>query len=152
MQQVVISKPAQQLKTTEYNNLAGVDFSQESANVDNNRSPYSLNMISDNGKNPVKRNGWETVVTVEAPVHNVWFAKINGEIYQIVHGGTKIYTIADGVATEIKTNVASKKGCGFFFREGDKDGFYILTGNEYLVFDGETCKEVKDANNYCLTT
>ena len=144
MQQIIINKPSKTVKTTEYNNLAGVDFSQESANVDNNRSPYSLNMVSDNGKNPIKRNGWQTVCNVEAPVHNVWFAKINGVVYQLVHAGTKVYRIDNGTPTVIKENVNNGKGCGFFFREGDKDGFYILTGREYLVFDGETCKEVKD--------
>ena len=152
MQQVTINKPAKQVRTTEYNNLAGVDFSQEAANVDNNRSPYSLNMISDNGKNPVKRNGWETKVTVEAPVHNVWFTKLNGTTYCIVHGGTNIYSIdSEYNANLLRSNVANKKGCGFFFREGDKDGFYILTGAEYLVFDGETCKEVKE-DAYVPTT
>jgi len=148
MQQIVITKPAKQVKTTEYNNLAGVDFSQEAANVDNNRSPYALNMISDNGKNPVKRNGWETKVTLEAPVHNVWITRLDREVYRLAHAGTKVYRIdeTDGIytATVLKENVSSSKGCGFFFREGDKDGFYILTGGEYLVFDGENCTDVSE--------
>ena len=156
MQQITINTPKKAVKTTEYNNLAGVDFSQEAANVDNNRSPYSLNMISDNGKNPVKRSGWETKVNVEKPVHNVWFTKIDGETYCLVHGGSRIYNIekkTDGTykANLLRTNVANKKGCGFFFREGDKDGFYILTGEDYLVFDGLTCKEVRD-DAYVPTT
>ena len=155
MQQIAIRTPAKQVKTTEYNNLAGVDFSQEAANVDKNRSPYALNMISDNGKNPVKRNGWETMLQLEAPVHNVWFTRTNGEVYCLAHAGSKIYKIAenDGIYTAelLRTNVTSKKGCGFFFREGDNDGFYILTGGEYLVFDGITCKEVRD-DAYVPTT
>lgn len=156
MQQIVISTPKKSVKTTEYNNLAGVDFSQEAANVDNSRSPYSLNMISDNGKNPVKRNGWQTAVQLESPVHNVWFTKINGETYCLAHAGTRIYSIAkqaDGTykAELLRTNVNNGKGYGFFFRDGEKDGFYILTGGEYLVFDGVTCKEVRD-DAYVPTT
>lgn len=152
MQQIVISTPKKSVKTTEYNNLAGVDFSQEAANVDNSRSPYSLNMISDNGKNPVKRNGWATQIQLEGVVHNVWFTRINGEVYQLVHAGTNIYKIdEDNTAVLLEENVTNNKGCGFFFREGDKDGFYILTGGEYLVFDGESCRNVSE-NCYVPTT
>lgn len=155
MQQIVINPPKKQIKTTEYNNLAGVDFSQEAANVDNNRSPYCLNMISDNGKNPVKRNGWETMLQLESPVHNVWITRLNNTVYTLVHTGTKVYRIdkTDGTYTAavLRDNVSNSKGCGFFFREGDKDGFYILTGGEYLVFDGTKCTDVS-ANAYVPTT
>ena len=148
MQQIVISTPKKSVKTTEYNNLAGVDFSQEAANVDNSRSPFSLNMISDNGKNPIKRNGWETKVQLDGAVHNVWFAKISGTVHQLVHAGTAIYRISENdgeyIAELLISGVADSKGCGFFFREGDKDGFYILTGGDYLVFDGETINAVRD--------
>ena len=135
------------LFVTTYENLAGVDFSQEPANVDNKHSPYSLNMISDNGKNPVKRNGWQTKLQLEGKVHNLWVTKINGVEYLLVHAGSKIYRVDetdDGCsATVLQQDVADSKGCGFFFRENDKDGFYILTGEEYLVFDGESCRLVR---------
>lgn len=149
MQQIVINTPKKTTKTAEYTNLAGVDFSQEAANVDNSRSPYCLNMISDNGKNPIKRNGWQTEVQLEKPVHNIWFTTIDGENYCLAHAGTRIYSIVkkeDGTYKPelLRTNVSSSKGCGFFFRDGEKDGFYILTGQEYLVFDGVTCSEVRD--------
>ncbi|MBQ5326959.1 MAG: hypothetical protein J6K80_07125, partial [Oscillospiraceae bacterium] len=36
------------------------------------------------------------------------------------------------------------KGCGFYALKGEKPGFYILTGREYLVFDGETVKSVSE--------
>ncbi|MBQ9845797.1 MAG: hypothetical protein IJO54_06920 [Oscillospiraceae bacterium] len=141
--------PKRDIRTAEYTDLAGVDFSQEAANVDSRHSPYCLNMISDNGKNPVKRTGWQTQLKLGGSVHNLWFCKLGGKSYCIVHAGTRLYTLSrtDGsyTATLIRTNVADKKGCGFFFREGEKDGFYILTGGEYLVFDGKTCREVRDA-------
>lgn len=136
------------LYVTTYENLAGVDFSQEATNVDNRHSPWSLNMISDNGKNPVKRNGWETVAQLEGEVHNIWRTKIDGVEYMFVHAGTKIYRIdcADGeyTATEMRYGEADKKGCGFFFRENEKDGFYIFTGSDYLKFNGEKFKPVSD--------
>lgn len=155
MNQISINSKTPSIKTTEYSALAGIDLSQEAANVDNSRSPYCLNMISDDGKNPVKRAGWETKLYLESPIHNVWFTKLNGTVYQLVHAGTKIYKIthSDGIyeAQTLKENVNSGKGCGFFFRDGDKDGFYILTGSEYLVFDGENIADVMD-NAYVPTT
>lgn len=136
------------LYVTTYENLAGVDFSQEATNVDNRHSPYSLNMISDNGKNPIKRNGWETVAQLEGEVYNIWSTKLNGTDYIFVHAGTKIYRVdyenGKYTATVVRYSVAEKKGCGFFFRENEKDGFYIFTGSEYLKFNGERFKPVSD--------
>lgn len=136
------------LYVTVYENLAGVDFSQEAANVDNRHSPYSLNMISDNGKNPVKRNGWQTRLQLEGEVYNIWLTKLDGTEYMFVHAGTHIYRIdrEDGeyTATIVRYSVAEKKGCGFFFRENEKDSFYILTGDEYLKYNGERFVPVAD--------
>ena len=44
--------------TTQYANLRGVDFSVSPVEVDRQHSPDMLNMISDEGGNPVKRKGW----------------------------------------------------------------------------------------------
>jgi hypothetical protein len=43
-----------------YDNLLGADFSCDSTECNRKRSPDTLNMISDNGGNPVKRLGWRT--------------------------------------------------------------------------------------------
>ena len=149
MNKITINPPRREIKTTEYNALAGVDFSQDASNVDKKRSPFSLNMISDNGKNPVKRPGWETKVTVDGVVHNIWSVKIDGKEYLLCHAGGKIYKLTQAentyTADILKDEVNDGDGCGFFFREGDKDGFYILTGKEYLLFDGEKITDVKDS-------
>lgn len=149
MHQVVINTPKKTIKTTVYDNLAGVDFSQPAANVDNKRSPDCVNMISDNGKNPVKRAGWQTQVRFAETVHNVWFFNLHGTEHCLAQVGTTLHKIIEenGRYTALQMlyyPLADKKGCGFYFREGDEDGFYILTGSEYLRYDGTMVKKVAE--------
>lgn len=48
-------------KTTIYDNLLGVDFRADQTEVERRRSPDMVNMISDLGGNPVKRDGYRKV-------------------------------------------------------------------------------------------
>ena len=55
--------------TIAYEGLKGVDFSCDITEVSRQRTPTGLNMISDDGGNPVKRRGWRKIVnfnTVES--------------------------------------------------------------------------------------
>ena len=52
------------LYTTRYESLGGVDFSCDSSEVDANRTPTGINMISDEGSYPVKRKGWRTIASL----------------------------------------------------------------------------------------
>lgn len=67
---------------TYYKELKGADFSRDRTEVDRTRSPDLLNMISDNGGNPIKRLGWRKV------------ADTSGEkIVDIFHTGGSFYVI-----------------------------------------------------------
>ena len=67
---------------TYYKELKGADFSRDRTDVDRRRSPDLLNMISDNGGNPIKRLGWRKV------------ADTSGEkIVDIFHTGGSFYVI-----------------------------------------------------------
>lgn len=67
---------------TYYKELKGADFSRDRTEVDRKRSPDLLNMISDNGGNPVKRLGWRKV------------ASTSGEkIFDIFHTNSAFYVI-----------------------------------------------------------
>lgn len=46
----------------QYANLKGADFSKDMTEVDRYHSPDTVNMISDEGGNPVKRIGWRKVI------------------------------------------------------------------------------------------
>jgi len=135
------------LKTTRYSNFCGVDFSQDPSLIERRRSPMAVNLISDNGGNPVKRIGWRCLFQLEAPVHNIWYGEISGDEVIVCHAGSKIYKIDEknSGATVLRDNVSNLGGCGFFFRMGDAGKLFILTGDEYLVYDGETVKDVCEA-------
>ena len=47
--------------TTVYSNLLGVDFRADQTEVERRRSPMMVNMISDLGGNPIKRDGYRKV-------------------------------------------------------------------------------------------
>lgn len=151
MQQVIIKTPNRKIKTTEYANLAGVDFSQEAALVDGRRSPDSVNMISDNGKTPVKRPGWKTELSNLGYVHNIWKPNIYDRERLIIHAGNKLcgMELMDGEVGHfalhtIKDNVPDSKSSGFFFGNGDSQHFYILTGKEYLRGDEFYMEDVSE--------
>lgn len=60
-----LSVPSQPTyKYAYYDELRGADFSRDQTEVDPRRSPDILNLISDNGGNPVKRWGWRQKGTI----------------------------------------------------------------------------------------
>lgn len=146
--QTPLSSTTVQRKTTVYTSFKGVDFSVDPSLVDESRSPYAPNLISDIGGMPEKRLGWRTIATIESPINGMWRGELtNGEVF-IVHGGTKLYklTSASGAytATVLKSDINNGKSSGFFMSNEDQMKLYVLTGNEYLVYDGTEIKDVKD--------
>lgn len=53
-------------RTTIYSNLLGVDFRSDQTEVERRRSPNMVNMISDLGGNPIKRDGYRKVADAYA--------------------------------------------------------------------------------------
>lgn len=51
------------IRTTVYDNLKGVDFTNDSTNIWHRRSPDAVNMLPDESGRPFKRTGWEVAVT-----------------------------------------------------------------------------------------
>lgn len=132
-------------KTTIYCGFRGNDFSVDASLVDKSRSPYAPNLISDIGGMPEKRLGWRVLHTLEQPINGLWYGEINGQKSFIAHGGTKIYKFTSTSFEVIKENVSNAKSKAFFMRSADDTGkMYILTGNEYLCYDGTTCKNVTE--------
>jgi hypothetical protein len=145
---MIVSAPARRtikMNTTVYSTFKGVDFSVDPALVDKSRSPYAPNLIADKGGMPEKRLGWRTLHQIEQPVNGLWHGEINGKKYYIAHGGTKLYKFTNDSIEVIRENVNNAVSNAFFMREYDDKGkLYILTGNEYLSYDGETVKNVAD--------
>ncbi len=130
--------PEPPVKTTKYSYLKGADFSVDPSLVTYNRSPMPINMISDLGGNPIKRPGWRILKQLEAPIHNIW--RLGDK--KIVHAGTKIYDLDSGEI--LKGNINSGNGSAFIMSYESKINLYILTGKEYLVYDGQTVKDVRE--------
>lgn len=66
-----------------YENLKGVDFTQNASDVFSRRSPTAINMISNEGGNPVKRCGWEKICETGFNIKDMWSFKYNGEEHLI---------------------------------------------------------------------
>ena len=150
--------------TTYYKGFRGVDFSTDPTQVDDKRSPWAPNLISDFGGNPEKRPGWRTLYTVESPVNGLWRAVVGGKQVYVAHGGTKLYKVnlrgaqregplGDQWAEDTEPVVIREglhNGRSTAFAMNDK--LWIFTGAEYLVYDGETAKDVSETAYVPTTT
>lgn len=140
------------IRTTRYSQFKGVDFSTDPMLVDGSRSPYALNLISDMDGSPEKRPGWRVVFDMTSifPENNgrtrgMWRVNINGVKHFIVHQGHRIYRYDEAAGTmemlyiidTTTVNLASRSTAFFM-----NSKLYIMTGYNYLQYDGETVKEV----------
>lgn len=105
---------------TQYKELKGADFSQDPTEVDRKRSPDLLNMISDNGGNPIKRIGWRKI------------ANVSGEkVFDIFHTDGAFYIVTS--AHLMKFSEAWVKDDSFTIAHTSTDpkGF-VFGGNIYF--------------------
>ena len=143
--QKITPKSARPKHTTVYGKFKGVDFSVDPSLVDKDRSPYAPNLIADVGGMPEKRLGWRVLHQLEQPINGIWYGEIKGQKSFVAHGGTKIYKFAAIGFEVVKEDVNNAKSTAFFMRSSDDTGkIYILTGKEFLEYDGETVKNVAD--------
>lgn len=149
IQMDTLRRSSQVKKTVGYTQFRGVDFSTDPSLVADYRSPYAPNLISDIGGRPEKRLGWRTIYQEGAePVNGLYQCEIGGEVFYLAHVGEKLFRFGHGEALEeLYTGIANHRSTGFFL--GGKQ--YILTGGDYLVFDGETVTQVA-AGAYIPTT
>lgn len=87
--------------TTQYKTLLGVDFQKDVTDVDKNHSPNMVNMISDLGGNPIKRDGYrevkENTLKSSYPSDNfIYYVSVLGEMY-----GIKRRMVVDQNATDV---------------------------------------------------
>lgn len=139
------------LCVTSYDRFRGVDLSTDPALVDTSRSPSAPNLISDAGGYPEKRPGWRTVYRIPdgARVNGLHRLPLaSGGDVRIVHAGTKLYRVDGDTLTMLADNVNDDRSTSFV--QGGK--LWILTGGEYLVFDGTTLQPVGEIAYAPLTT
>lgn len=137
------------MKMLTIDGLKGVDFLNELGAVHLSRSPDMLNMISDQGGRPVKRYGYERMLTLPNRINGIFRLVDGATEKQVIHSGTKLYEW-DGAqtATERYASMADVKSTAF-----QMDGkLWILDGKKLLCYGkhGETYS-VKTAEELAYT-
>lgn len=126
--------------TKKYDTFLGVDFSCDASMVDERRSPDAVNLISDIDGFPEKRVGWRVLKALPGRINGIFTFGNEDKRETMVHAGDKIYKLAEDKPTEIYAGCADSRSCGKYFQ----GKLCILTGSEYLVYDGETCKKASE--------
>ena len=129
--------------TKQYTTFRGVDFSKDASMVDDEHSPDAKNLISDKGGFPEKRPGWRTLNQLDGRINGIFSFGSNVDGCMVIHAGTKIYKLSGEELTLLKEGISDNRSIGKYF----KGKLCILTGREYLVFDGEKCLNAKDAED-----
>lgn len=128
---------APETKRTVYDNFKGVDFSKDELLVDRGRSPYCVNMISDKGGQPEKRPGWRVLAELEKPINCIAQGTIEGENIFLIHGGSSLYEYKNGEIALLSGDLNNAKSTIFFADHKTKTKAFILTGDNYLCYDGD---------------
>lgn len=158
----VPSFAAVQSGTKSYNKFRGLDYSTDESQIDDSRSPRAVNIIADEGGAPERRWGWRTVheFSDTEAVAGIFPIENDGDETNrtfLVHAGSTLYRIkldADyafisGSQSALLTGLKSGGRSQGFYMNGK---LYILTGAEYIVYDGTTAKKIADDDAYCPLT
>lgn len=124
----------------------GLDQSADESQIDPSRSPLAVNMTSDAGGFPQKRLGWRTIRQYVGRINGIFAYREDGQMQTVVHAGAKLYRDADP-PVELMSGLNDADSTAFYM----DNKLYILTGREYLVYDGKACTHVKD-KAYAPTT
>ena len=124
------------MQTRRYEKFAGVDYSTDAATIDDGRAPHMRNMISNEGGYPEKRPGYRTLHKFDARINGIFAL---GDKF-LIHAGSEAYICSGDDVTLALSGLNDAKSTSVYFREK----LYILTGGDFLVFDGEEVKHVRD--------
>lgn len=118
-----------------YGGFRGVDFRGEEINL--KRSPDSLNMWKDYKETDSIRTrpGMKLETAFDDKVYGIFFYKD----MQLIHSGTKLYKVKDGVKTVLFSDLKQAVSNAFVF----ENVWYFKDGRHYLQYDGSTIKEVE---------
>lgn len=165
--------------TIVYNDLKGVDFSQDASLIDRRHSPDMLNMISDEGGNPVKRKGWEELININdfdfgmevtsAKIHKLWNYTIDNteKIFVVTkytyEGGSPVHTItnykvfladvqSDGTLGAFTTIYNDDVILAYYFRQPKgTEYFYFFPTGKYSFYRLDKFDVVEQVSPYVPT-
>lgn len=121
-----------------YSSFRGVDFRGEEVNLV--RSPDSLNVWKDYKETESIRTRPEIELreAFDNTVYGIFFYKVGNTEIMLVHCGTKLYRIVDGVRATIYNGLNPAKSDSFIYN----NIWYFKDGINYLQYDGDTIGEV----------
>ncbi len=118
------------IRTKIYDRFRGVDFTTDPALVDDSRSPWAPNMISDMGGMPEKRPGYRIIYSLPDRVNGIFDVLYEGVRLLLVHAGTKLYICAEGIL-EVTDGLPDGRSSAVYM-----GGYlWIFTGETLLRFD-----------------
>lgn len=122
---------------THYEQLLGVDFQADQTEVDRRRSPDMVNMISDYGGNPVKRDGfrkvgkgYDAIVMVDGVTYGIYATSSVLTIYSLILAG---YEFTETSVGAVSKNFGTVKAAFAYQRL-----IYIITTKAIVSFDTDT--------------
>ncbi|MDO4809974.1 MAG: hypothetical protein Q4A04_08455 [Eubacteriales bacterium] len=138
------------IRTKVYEKFKGVDFTTDPSMVSDDRSPWAVNMISDNGGMPEKRAGWKSLAELESEINGLYLFKYNGAEHFLIHAGTKLYRWygGDDTPVQLMTGLPDDRSKGAYMN----GAMYIFTGNDYISYNGVTVSSVADSAYVPLVT
>ena len=121
-----------------YTSFRGVDFRGEEINLV--RSPDALNIWKDYKETESIRTRpeLEALEVFSTPVWGIFFYKVGDTEMMIVHSGTTLYKIVDGVREQLYTGLNPRKSYSFIYN----NIWYFKDGINYLQYDGQIITEV----------
>ena len=122
-----------------YGGFRGVDFRGEEINLV--RSPDSVNVWKDYKETESIRTR-PAMALKEAftePIYGLFFYKAGTTDMMLVHSGTKLYKVVEGVKTEMFTGLNTARSESFIYN----GTWYLKDGKNYIQYDGQTMKAVE---------
>ena len=104
------------LITRNYADFRGVDFSDNEVAL--TRSPNSLNMWKDYrqlGKCIETRPEIELVEAFDNTIFGLFFYRVGNTEMMLVHSGTTLYRVSNGVRTQLYTGLNPRKSFSFIY-------------------------------------
>jgi hypothetical protein len=134
------------LRSKAYTYFRGCDFTTDPAEIDDTRSPDSLNMIADDAGFPEKRVGWRVMTELTGKIHSMIFAHFAGVTNPVivVHHGTKLTAYDYTANTKSVLSTGMNDHASAMFLHAGK--LYVLDGAKYQRFyyaSGYQSEEVK---------
>ena len=128
-----------------YSNFRGVDFRGDEINLI--RSPDSLNVWKDYKETESIRTRPEMALlsSFTDTIYGIFFYKVGNTDMMIVHSGTRLYKVVNGIKTAIYENANATRSDAFIYN----NLWYFKDGKNYLQYDGTT---IRDVEGYIPTT